>query len=188
MAPKKTIDEFPSPRQAVLQAMEAVEMERNLDQVSESLFDTIIVNEVGAATALANRMLGDYAMAADVVYAALDRAREEFDSYDGTESPRSWVLRYVANEAVRRSTMQEQRRECESVSQTDARAALQCLQPEGRLAVILTDVLGMTDETAADISGVDAGSLRGRVDAARDWLATHLSLSHRGPAIDGAMG
>lgn len=177
-----------SPASAVESAKKHLAIERNLDSVSDSLFDTIVVNEVGPATALANRMLGDYAAAADAVYVALDRAREEFGIYDGSESPRSWVLRFVAEEAVRRSTMQEPRRPCEDISQTDARAVLQCLGPEPRLAVILTDILGMTDETAAEISGVDERSLRDRVRTAREWLSRHLAIGHSGPAIGGAFG
>jgi DNA-directed RNA polymerase specialized sigma24 family protein len=165
-----------------------IALQRKLDEVSESLFDMIVVKEIGPATALASRMLGDYATAADVVFMALDRAREEFALYNGAESPREWVLRYVAEEAVRRSAVQEPRRDCEASSRADVRAALHCLGPEPRLAVILKDVLGMTDETAAHISGVDAGSLRSRVAAAREWLSRHLTVGHGGPAADGALG
>ena len=68
---------------------------------------------------------------------------------------------------------------CEDAPQADTEAALHCLGPEGRLAVILTDVLGMTDESAARISRVDLGTVRQRAAVARSWIARHLSLPER---------
>ncbi len=166
-----------------------LKIERNLGKVSDSLFDTIVANEVGAATALAARMLGDYRAATAVVHEAFKTARSEFSTYDGSESPRSWVLGYVAEEAVKRSSMQASSPRCDDQSQPDTEAALHCLRPERRLAVILTDVLGMTDEAAAGIARVDLRTVRRRASLARSWIARHLGMPDRhGPAPDGAMG
>lgn len=77
-------------------------IEQALNQVTESLFDTIVANELDAATTLATQMLYDERAVADVVRTALERARADFDSYDGSDSPRSWVLGYVAAEAMKR--------------------------------------------------------------------------------------
>jgi hypothetical protein len=94
---------FTSSTAAVERAQFMLKIERTLGQVSGSLFDTIVANEVGQATSLATRMLGDYRSATETVQTAFERARAEFSSYDGAESPRSWILGYVADEAVRRS-------------------------------------------------------------------------------------
>lgn len=180
---------FISPTAAVERARNMLEIERTLGKVSDSLFDTIVVNEVGPATALAARMLGDYRVATEVVHQAFERARSEFSSYDGSEKPRSWVLGYVAEEAVKRSSMQTSSPRCDEPSQSDTEAALHCLRPERRLAVILTDVLGMTDEAAARISRVDLRTVRHRAATARTWIARHLNMPERhGPATDGALG
>lgn len=184
------------PAAAVERARNMLEIEQTLATVSESLFDTIVANEVEPATALAARMLGDYREAAGTVHTAFERARDEFGAYDGTESPRSWVFGYVAAEAVRRSNMgfgrtrQNGPNGCEDASQPDTEAALHCLGAERRLAVILTDVLGMSDEAAAAISGVDLGTVRHRAATARSWIAHHLGRSeHNGQATaDGAPG
>lgn len=180
---------------AVERARNMLEIERSLGKVSDSLFDTIVVNEVGPATSLAARMLGDFRMATEVVHSAFERARSEFGSYDGSENPRSWVLGYVAEEAVKRSVEeygQTTSPRCEGSSQpetSDTEAALHCLRPERRLAVILTDVLGMTDEAAARISRVDLTTVRHRAATARSWIARHLNMPERnGHAPDGAMG
>ena len=88
---------------AVDQARYMFDVERALNEVTASLFHTIVKNEIGAAVTLATQMLGDSVAAADVVQLALSKARSEFDSYDGSDSPRAWVLGYVAAEAMRRS-------------------------------------------------------------------------------------
>lgn len=180
---------FLSPSAAVERARNMLDIERTLGKVSDSLFDTVVANEVGPATALAARMVGDYRTATEVVHEAFERARTEFSSYDGAESPRSWILGYVAEEAVKRSSMQTLSLQCKDNSQSDTEAALHCLRPERRLAVILTDVLGMTDEAAARISRVDLGTVRQRAATARSWIARHLNMQepHRN-AADGAMG
>ncbi len=178
-----------TPAAAVKRAQNMLKIERNLGKVSDSLFDTIVVNEVGPATALAARMLGDYRTATEAVHEAFERARSEFSSYDGSDSPRSWVLGYVAEEAVKRSSMQTASPRCEDDSQSDTEAALHCLRPERRLVVILTDVLGMTDEAAAHIARVDLGTVRQRAASARSWIARHLNMPDRHSlATDGAQG
>lgn len=178
-----------SPAAAVQRARNMLQIERTFGKVSDSLFDTIVVNEVGPATALAARMLGDYRIATEVVHDAFERARSEFSSYDGSDSPRSWVLAYVAEEAVKKSAQRTVSPRCEDDSQTDTEAALHCLRPERRLAVILTDVLGMTDEAAARIARVDLRTVRQRAAFARSWIARHLSMPDRhGMASDGAHG
>jgi DNA-directed RNA polymerase specialized sigma24 family protein len=159
-----------SPFDAVKHARQRLDMERSLEQVSESLFDTIVKNEIGAATVLATRMLGNYEKAADTVFVALENARSEFGEYDGSSSPREWVLGYVAEEAVRRSTMQTSPARCDSESQHKTGETLQSLGPDRRLAVILTDVVGMTDEAAARISGIKLSTLRHSASVAQAWL------------------
>ncbi len=183
---------FTSPAAAVERARNMLDIERTLDQVSDSLFDAIVANEVGPATSLAIRMLGDYPTATAVVHSAFERARSEFSSYDGSDSPRSWIFGYVAEEAVNRSTQDFGRASspgCEDATQSDTESALHCLKPERRLAVILTDVLGMTDEAAAKICRVDLTTIRQQAATARSWIARHLSMPERhAPGTDGAMG
>lgn len=88
---------------AIDQARYMVDVERAINEVTASLFQTIVKNEIGDAVTLATQMLGDSVAAAEVVQLAFDKARSEFDSYDGGDSPRAWVLSYVAAEAIRRS-------------------------------------------------------------------------------------
>lgn len=166
-----------------------LDIERSLGHISDSLFDAIVANEIGPATSLAVRMLGDFATASEVVRSAFERAKSEFSTYDGSDSPQSWVFRYVAEEAVSRSSAQQVSPSCEDATRTDTESALRCLKPERRLAVILTDVLGMTDEAAASICRVDLSTIRRRAAAARWWIARHLSMPERHAAgTDGVVG
>ena len=104
---------------AVEFARKMLKAERDLKQAADSLFETIVQNETGAATALATRMLGDYGNAADTVFVALENARRAFGEYDGVSSPREWLLGYVAEEAVLRSTMQTSTAGCDDESQDE---------------------------------------------------------------------
>lgn len=165
------ITQVQTPARAVKRAMAVATFERNVRQIADSLFDTIVVKEIGPATLLANRMLGDYATAADAVYVALDRAHAEFDSYDGIESPRTWVLRYVAEETLLRSAAQ-QAGDRYGAGAKDALNPTTCLRPRHRLAVVLTDSLGMTEEAAATVAGVDVDVLRKRLNEAWSHLGS----------------
>lgn len=181
-----------TPSADVERARAMLNIEENLGKVSDSLFDTIVANEVAPATALASRMLGDYRSATEAVHAAFQNARAEFSDYDGSENPRSWILGFVAEEAMSRSARESQHTGatgCENRDQEDTEAALNCLAPEGRLAVILTDVLGMTEEAAARISRVDLSTVRHRAASARTWIAQHLGpVNTRRVRTDGTPG
>lgn len=183
---------FTSPAAAVERAKNMLKVERNLEKVSDSLFDTIVANEVGPATSLAARMLGDYRTATEAVHVAFEKARAEFGAYDGSDSPRAWVLSFVSDEAMRRSAENSQHAsaaDCDNPQQNDTEAALECLAPERRLAVVLTDVLGLTDEVAARISRVDLTTIRHRAASARSWIARHIGLPDSlAKGVGGAMG
>ncbi len=181
-----------TPASAIARARALLRIERNLGKVSDSLFDTIVANEIGPATSLATKMLGDYRLATDAVHAAFEKARSEFSNYDGSENPRSWVLGFVAEEAITRSAHLEGHeiaKDCDKLDQQDTEAALHCLAPERRLAVVLTDVIGLTEEAAARVSRVDLNTIRQRASSARTWIAEHLRpATARRASIDGATG
>jgi DNA-directed RNA polymerase specialized sigma24 family protein len=161
--------------ETVQEARIRLELERRLDDASDSLFDAIVVNEIAPATALATRMLGDYAAASEAVYAAFEEARSDFSGYDGRESPRTWALRHVADEVMSRVAAHDVTQE--NAESHDARSALLQLSPERRLAVILLDVLRMTLREAASVSRTDSAIVRERARTARAWLASHASGS-----------
>jgi hypothetical protein len=83
------------------------------------MFETIVHNEIGAATVLATSLLSDPVDAADTVFVGLENARESFSEYDASNSMREWLLGYVAEEAVLRSTMQTSTAHCDDESQDE---------------------------------------------------------------------
>ena len=190
MTQSEVADHFTSPRAAVERARRMLELEQALTRASDSFFDTIVVNEIAPAFALALRMLKNYSEASDAVHVALERARANFSDFDGAEPPRSWLLGYVADEAVHRSARQGPQPGCDDHLQQSTESALHCLAPRHRLAVILTDVLGMTDGDAASVARVDMGTVRRQASSARVWLARHLAVStdHRTAVRRAALG
>lgn len=105
---------------AVEFARRMLKAQRDLNQAADLMFDTIVRNEIGAATVLATQLLGDAVDAADTVFVALENARGSFSEYDGSSSPREWLLGYVAEAAVLRSTMQTGPAHCDDESQHES--------------------------------------------------------------------
>ena len=174
-----------SPKDAIDQARKMLRVQRNLTRVSDSLFDTIEINEVGPATVLAYRMINNHASSFEAVRVAFERARADFAMYDGVESPRTWALSYVAEEAVKRSTMQSSSPGSTGPQRPGAEAILQRLEPERRLAVILIDVLGLTDEAAARVARTDTQALLQQVASARSELGDLWPTAHAGGSASG---
>jgi RNA polymerase sigma-70 factor (ECF subfamily) len=70
----------------------------------------------------------------------------------------------------------------------DLRAALSCLPPVDRVAVVLVEREGFTVASAARILGVTASDLEARLDAARGRLAPHVPVGEPGGSAPTAEG
>lgn len=66
-------------------------------------------------------------------------------------------------------------------------AALSALSPEHRLSVVLCDVQGFSYEQAAEILGVELGTVKSRLSRARATLRDHLAARGELPARAGRL-
>ena len=128
--------------------------------------------------------LGDDADVEDLVQETYLRMIRSIGTFRGDSSVRSWLLAIARNtcaDQVRRKT--RQRRLIERMTQravsTDVAApaepdtALQLLSRDRREAFVLTQVLDLSYEDAAEVLGCPIGTIRSRVHRAREDLAEH---------------
>ncbi len=134
--------------------------------------------------------LGSDGSEEDLVQETYLRALKSLDSYRGDAPVRSWLLavaRNVCADDVRRRTRQRRlidrvtplaREEATSADPHDTtHAFLADLTADRREAFVLTQVLGLSYEEAAESIGCPIGTVRSRVARARQDLATAVRRS-----------
>ena len=135
---------------------------------------------------LAARQLGSHADADDVVQETLLRAWLALPRFRGDAQLSTWLYRIALNaihdlRARARPTAElpaevpEPRDAVElGLLSSDLQLALDALEPDFRLAVVLTDVLGVPYAEAADMLGVPEGTVKSRVFRGRRELSASL--------------
>ncbi|MYE46858.1 MAG: sigma-70 family RNA polymerase sigma factor [Chloroflexi bacterium] len=167
-------------------------------------FNTLVIRHQNAAYSLAFRFLRSREAAEDVTQESFVRAWRAIETFRG-ERFRSWLLRIVANAArdeLRRRKRRPQRSLDEArddpdmasidpaepglgpqerVEQSELRAVLERalaeLPEEWRMAVLLSDVHGMSYEEVSEATGVPLGTVKSRLSRARARLRDLLSES-----------
>jgi RNA polymerase sigma-70 factor (ECF subfamily) len=132
--------------------------------------------------------LVDRGAADDLTQETFARALRALPRFRGDASARTWLLtiaRHTCADHVR--SAQRRRRLHDHVAQhhpevvaadgsgaVDALALLDGLGPEQRSAMVLTQVLGLSYDEAAEVAGVPIGTIRSRVSRARQHLLTQF--------------
>ena len=147
---------------------------------------------VPSLRAFAISLSGNVDRADDLVQETLLRALANIDSFEpGTNMP-AWLFTILRN--LYRSEYRKRRREVEDpegryteslkshpeqvsrLEMNEFRTALAKLQPDQREALILVGASGFSYEEAAKICGCAVGTIKSRVNRARNTIAKSLSI------------
>lgn len=177
------------------------------EAVSFDEFEGLMRQTQKQAFSLAYRLTGNMTEAEDLLQDAYIRAFRFFNRYDRSMPFASWLFRIVTNahiDTVRRKTKLKissldqggvdgtKTMEVEdSTSAPDAvltnssvneylQRALDSMNHEFKMAVILADVEGMAYEEIADIMRTSIGTVRSRIHRGRKHLKSHLLKSAPG--------
>ena len=131
--------------------------------------------------------LGDPDSVEDLVQETYARMMRALPNYRGDGPARSWLLRIARNtcaDATRRRRRARTRRAFDEVPEiadgppsgwSEVESIVAGLEPDRRQAFVLTQILGLPYQEAADVLGVPIGTVRSRVARARnDLLAVEL--------------
>ncbi len=128
------------------------------------------------------RHLGDVDNADDLVQETYVRMMRSLPNFRGDGSARSWLLRIARNTCADATRVRRRRRTRDSYCEVpDVAAApasgwaevtsvLQGLSPERKQAFVLTQILNLSYQEAADILECPIGTVRSRVARAREDL------------------
>ncbi|MBM3544391.1 MAG: sigma-70 family RNA polymerase sigma factor [Alphaproteobacteria bacterium] len=161
-------------------------------KVSASLRESL-VGEMGNLRAFAVSLCGDRERADDLVQETLFKAWNHLDSFKEGTNLKAWLFTILRNTYF--SERRKRRREVEDadgsyaarlathpeqhghMDMQDFRAVLTRLPDDQREALILVGAAGFSYEEAADISGCAVGTIKSRVNRARNRLADMLGLA-----------
>jgi RNA polymerase sigma-70 factor (ECF subfamily) len=161
-------------------------------KVSASLRDSLVA-EMGSLRAFAVSLCGDKERADDLVQETLFKAWHHLDSFKEGTNLKAWLFTILRNTYF--SERRKRRREVEDADGTyagrlathpeqhghmdmqDFRAVLVRLPDDQREALILVGAAGFSYEEAAEICGCAVGTIKSRVNRARNRLADMLGLS-----------
>jgi len=165
------------------------------------LFDQLAADSSRQAHSVALRLTGSHAEAEDLVQESYLRAYRFFHRYDQSLPFTSWLYRIMTNlhiDRIRRQSrlrtvsMSAEREGRETVwEHPDANAAadrplmestldediqlgLRSMNPEFRMAVILSDLEGMSYEEVAQVMECSVGTVRSRIHRGRRHLRDYL--------------
>jgi len=160
-------------------------------KVSASLRDAL-VGEMTNLRAFAVSLCGDRERADDLVQETLFKAWNHLDSFREGTNLKAWLFTILRNTYF--SERRKRRREVEDadgsyadqlasrpeqhghMEMQDFRAALTRLPDDQREALILVGAAGFSYEEAAEISGCAVGTIKSRVNRARNRLSEMLGL------------
>lgn len=148
--------------------------------------------------ALCRRMSDSDADAADATQEALIAIARGIHSFNGSSAIRTWIYRVTSNACLdeirrrrRRPTPADPHALIEPMDLVDGMAqlddhleldaALARLSDDHRTAIVLRDVLGLEYDEIATTLGVPIGTVRSRINRARQRLADDLGLHDPGP-------
>lgn len=148
--------------------------------------------EIGSLRAFAVSLCGDKERADDLVQETLFKAWNHLESFKEGTNLKAWLFTILRNTYF--SERRKRRREVEDadgayaarlstnpeqhghMDMQDFRAALTQLPDDQREALILVGAAGFSYEEAAEISGCAVGTIKSRVNRARNRIATMLGL------------
>lgn len=151
-----------------------------------------IVEVIPNLRAFARSLVSNSSQADDLVQGALTRALANLDKFEAGTNLRAWMFTILRN--LYYSELRKRRREVEdadggyaatlstqanqiaALELKDFRAALAHLPPEQREALILIGASGFSYEDAARICDCAIGTMKSRVNRARNRLADHLQI------------
>jgi len=160
-------------------------------KVSSSLRESLVA-EMGSLRAFGVSLCGDKERADDLVQETLFKAWNHLDSFKEGTNLKAWLFTILRNTYF--SERRKRRREVEDadgsyaarlsthpaqhghMEMQDFRAALVQLPDDQREALILVGAAGFSYEEAAEISGCAVGTIKSRVNRARNRLAGMLGL------------
>ncbi len=161
-------------------------------KVSASLRDSL-VGHMGNLRAFAVSLCGDRERADDLVQETLFKAWNHLDSFKEGTNLKAWLFTILRNTYF--SERRKRRREVEDadgsyaarlatqpeqyghMDMQDFRAVLVRLPDDQREALVLVGAAGFSYEEAAEISGCAVGTIKSRVNRARNRLADMLGLA-----------
>ena len=174
-------------------------MRRN---VSASLREAL-VGEMTNLRAFAVSLCGDRERADDLVQETLFKAWNHLDSFREGTNLKAWLFTILRNTYF--SERRKRRREVEDtdgsyaatlasrpeqhghMDMQDFRAALKRLPDDQREALILVGAAGFSYEEAAEISGCAVGTIKSRVNRARNRLVEMLELGEEDAPASGQL-
>ena len=160
-------------------------------KVSSSLRDSLVA-EMGSLRAFGVSLCGDKERADDLVQETLFKAWNHLDSFKEGTNLKAWLFTILRNTYF--SERRKRRREVEDadgsyaarlvtypaqhghMDMQDFRAALVRIPDDQREALILVGAAGFSYEEAAEICGCAVGTIKSRVNRARNRLAGMLGL------------
>jgi len=128
------------------------------------------------------RHLGDPDTAEDLVQETYARVMRSLPGFRGDGSARSWVLRIARNTCADATRVRRRRRTRDAFAEvpdvadgpaagwTEVQSVLAALTPERQHAFVLTQILDLSYQDAAEILECPIGTVRSRVARARDDL------------------
>ena len=156
-----------------------------------------LIAEVPSLRAFARSLAQDHATADDLVQETILKAWSKLDSFEDGTNLRAWLFTILRNTFF--SLKRKVRREVEDVDGAHAaklvqlprqegamelakfRTALARLPDDQREALVLVGAAGFTYEEAAAICGCAVGTMKSRINRARDRLSSLLSLDDGSP-------
>jgi len=169
-------------------------------EVSSSLREQLVA-EIGSLRAFAVSLCGDKERADDLVQETLFKAWNHLDSFKEGTNLKAWLFTILRNTYF--SERRKQRREVEDadgayaarlatqpaqhghMEMQDFRAALSQLPDDQREALVLVGAAGFSYEEAAEISGCAVGTIKSRVNRARNRLADALGFEEEDSGTGG---
>ena len=141
------------------------------------------------------RYLGDFDQADDLAQETYERAIASIHRYRGEGSARGWLLTIArrtcvdhTRRAVRRRRLNRQAIHeagagstdgslvvADPTGRVDVESLLEFLDDDRRAAFVLTQVLGLHYDEAAEVLGCPVGTVRSRVSRARDQLVANMN-------------
>jgi RNA polymerase sigma-70 factor, ECF subfamily len=169
--------------------------------VSQGLKDDLVA-QIGSLRAFAVSLCGDRERADDLVQETLFKAWNHLDSFHEGTNLKAWLFTILRNTYF--SERRKRKREVEDadgsyaarlasrpeqlghMDMQDFQAALTRLPDDQREALVLVGAAGFSYEEAADISGCAVGTIKSRVNRARNRLADMLGLGELESVIEDA--
>lgn len=175
-------------------------MINTLSESSGDAFRDAMLGQLPALKAFALKLARSHTEADDLVQEALARAWRYRDTFEAGTSMKSWLCRilqncFYADASKRRSTVEDIDGRCAAQASTAAPqewavmfseilAAIDRLTPDARSALLMVGAGGFSYEEAAEASDCPVGTLKSRVNRARESLAlltgnagAHLTLN-----------